>query len=89
MNKLPALRQTVTIRFWSLRTGIGSFLGVINDIDTEVERQCYRVKNGDGWQWQIKALHTLGKYDGSVYVDQEILEDYGSTLDFKLMEPTL
>jgi len=85
MTKLPALRETVTIKFWSLRS-VSTYFGVINDVDTEVERQCYRVRNGDDWRWKIKSLNALGKYDGSVYVDQDILEDHGNELEFKLLD---
>ena len=46
-NPLPPFRKAVLIKFSSLRNGVGSGLGVIFDIDTWVERVCYRVKTDD------------------------------------------
>ena len=80
---MPGFRKTVKIKFWSLRNGVGGSLGVINDIDTLVERECYRVKDGDDWRWQIKALNKIGRHEWSAYVDQDTLEAYGSELEFK------
>lgn len=82
--ELPVFRKTVNIKFWSLRDGLGESLGVIHDIDTEVERECYRVRDGDDWRWQIKALNTIGKWDWAAYTDQETLDNYGSELEFEL-----
>ena len=81
--QLPDFRKTVKIKFWSIRNGLGSSLGVIPDIDTLVERECYRVKDGDDWRWQIKALNKIGRHDCSDYTDQDTLEAYGSELEFE------
>jgi len=83
--ELPDFRKTATIKFWSLRDGVGPTLGVICDIDTEVERDVYRVRDGNDWRWQIKALNTIGKWDWTAYTDQETLTEYGSELEFKLI----
>jgi hypothetical protein len=80
---LPNFRKTVKIKFWSLRNGVGASLGVIHDIDTLVERECYRVRDGDDWRWQIKALNNIGRYDRSAYTDQDTLEAYASELEFE------
>jgi chloramphenicol 3-O-phosphotransferase len=77
MIKLPKLRETVTIKFSSLRNGLGPNLGVIFDIDTIVERKAYRKRNGDGWKWQIKEYNKIIKYDHHVETDQEILDEIG------------
>ena len=87
MKHLPGFRKTVRIKFWSLRDGIGASLGVIHDIDTEVERDCYRVKDGDDWRWQVKALNTIGIHDWAAYTDQDTLEAYGSELEFEYVNP--
>ena len=78
---LPDLRKTVRIKFWSLRAGLGPNLGVILDIDTEVEREAYRVKTDDGWKWQIKEMNNLRKYDSCIDTDQETLDNIGSDLE--------
>lgn len=79
--ELPKLRQTVRIKFWSLRNGVGPTLGVIFDIDTKVEREAYRVRTDDGWRWQVKALNQIVKYDSSAETDQEIFDEFGSELE--------
>jgi hypothetical protein len=84
--KLPPYRKAVRIKFWSLRNGIGSNMGVIFDIDTQVERECYRVKDGDGWRWIIKGHNRLPLWD-LVWADtdQECLDNMGSELDFEIV----
>lgn len=79
--ELPKLRQTVKIRFWSLRNGLGQSMGIIFDIDTKVEREAYRVRTADGWKWQIKALRQILRYDPTAETDQDILDEYGSSLE--------
>lgn len=86
MTDLPNLRKTVLIRFWSLRNGLGESLGVINDIDTQVERHCYRVRDGDDWRWQIRGLTALSMYDYCAFTDQDTLDAYGSELEFELLD---
>jgi len=83
---LPKLRKTVKIKFLSLRNGVGYNLGVIYDIDTEIERECYRVKDGDSWKWQIKDLKKLALWDYFAETDQEILDEYGSDIDVEYLE---
>lgn len=78
---LPHFRKTVKIKFWSLRNGVSDGLGVVLDIDTEVERDAYRVKTEDGWKWQIKGLAQLEKWDYFAVADQEILDEYGSDIE--------
>lgn len=82
---LPKFRETVKIKFWSLRNGVGPNLGVINDIDTKVVRECYRVKTEDGWKWQIRALNILNKVDWYADEDQYILDDHGSEIEVELI----
>lgn len=77
---LPNLRKTVRIKFWSLRAGLGPNLGVIPDIDTEIEREVYRVKTDDGWKWQIKGINELRKHDSCIDTDQETLDNIGTDL---------
>ena len=84
-GKLPHLRKTVRVKFWSLRNGIGANLGVIYDIDTMVERDAYRVRADDGWKWQIKGLNSLLKYDLTAETDQEIFDEYGSDLEVEII----
>ena len=79
-SALPKLRETVRIKFWSLRNGIGAGYGVIFDIDTEVERDAYRTRcNEDwceaGWRWQIRGLRKLEAWDGMAEADQECLDN--------------
>ena len=81
---LPNLRQTVKIKFWSLRNGVGQNLGVVYDIDTEVERSAYRTKTADGWKWQIKGLKKLLSWDYCAETDQDIMDEYGSDLEVEI-----
>lgn len=81
--ELPALRKTVKIRFWSLSNGLGASLGVVCDIDTRVGRECYRVKDGENWRWQIRALNKIGRHDWTAQTDQETLDNCGSELEFE------
>ena len=77
MNKLPKLGRVIKIKFWSLRNGLGGGLGVIFDIDTQVERLCRRAKVDGGWKWQIKDAFKLSEYDYFVETDQDILNEIG------------
>ncbi len=47
------VRSIKTIKFWSLRTALGSGYGVIFDNDTLVTRQCRVVRVDDGLKWQL------------------------------------
>ena len=78
---LPNLRKTVKIRFWSLRSGLGLHLGIIPDMDIQVEREAYHVNTDDGWKWQIKGTRELRRYDSCVDTDQESLDNIGSNLE--------
>lgn len=80
---LPRLYAPTRIKFWSLRSGLGSNYGVIFDIDTEVERLCRRVRTTDGWKWQIVNFSDIEEWDYSIYADKEILDVYGSELEFE------
>ena len=84
---LPPFGKTVKIRFWSLRNGLGANLGVVFDIDTQVERECYRKRTSGGWKWQIKNLRDLMQWDWCAETDQEILDDAGESLEFELVTP--
>ena len=84
--KLPPFRKAVKIKFWSLRNGISSDLCVIPDIDTQVVRECYRVKDGDDWKWVIKGYSRLPLSDLILAeTDQECLDNMGSELDFEII----
>lgn len=85
-TSLPHFRESVIIKFSSLRNGIGENLGVIFDIDTMVKREAYRVKTDDGWKWQIKGYNKILLYDHYVETDQEILDEYGSEIEVEIME---
>jgi len=80
---LPHFRKTVRIKFWSLRNDLGQNLGVILDVDKQVERDVYRVKTESGWKWQIKGFNQLLNYDGFVDTDQDILDEEGEGLEFE------
>lgn len=78
--KLPKLRKSIDITFWSLRGSVGPNLGWI-EVDQIVERRAHRVKDGDSWKWQIRNVRKIGEYDPSVYADQETLDDHGADLE--------
>ncbi len=88
-DKLPPFRKAVDISFFSLRIGIGSGLGIIPDCDTQVVRRCYRAKNRydkNGWSWKIKGYNTSPQWDLVMSeTDQEILDESGSELEFKIV----
>jgi len=71
----PKLYRPVTIKFSSLRNGVGGGLGVIFDIDTMVTRRAARVLINNGWKWQIKDLKILNTYDYYSAEDQYILDN--------------
>jgi len=71
----PKLYRPVTIKFSSLRNGVGGGLGVIFDIDTMVTRRAVRVLTDNGWKWQIKDLKILNTYDYYSAEDQYILDN--------------
>jgi len=83
--KLPKLYRVVKIKFWSLRNGLGGGLGVIFDIDTEVERLARRVLCEYGWKWQIKDLLELSEWDYFAIQDQDILTEYGMDMDVEYL----
>jgi len=64
-----------------LRNGVGPNLGVIFDMDEQVEREAYRVRVEDGWKWQVKGLNTINRYDSTADIDQEVFDEYGSELE--------
>ena len=74
--KLPKLYRPVKVKFWSLRNGVGGGLGMIFDIDTEVERTIMRVMGADGWQWQIVGYSKLLEWDYFAETDQDTLNEY-------------
>lgn len=86
MQQLPKLYAPVNIRFWSLRNGLGSNLGVVFDIDTEVIRKCMRVLCEEGWKWQIVEYNTISEWDYVVETDKEILDEYGAEIEFDLVQ---
>ena len=81
--KLPKLYAPVKIKFWSLRNGLGSKLGIVFDIDIEVERKCRRVLCGGGWKWQLVDYLCARDLDYGLEHDKEILDNYGSELEFE------
>jgi len=81
--KLPKLYAPVNITFSSLRNGVGANLGVIFDIDTDVTRKCRRVLCNGGWKWQIINYHRDIDWDWGLDQDKEILDEYGSELEFE------
>lgn len=78
--ELPKLYRPIKVKFWSLRNGLGANLGVIFDIDTEVERTVVRVRTDDGWKWQIHHFNRTAKWDWHIETDQECLNQYGAEL---------
>jgi len=84
MGNLPKLYRVVSIRFSSLRYGMGDGYGVIFDLDTMVDRIARRVLCEDGWKWQIKDINKLYEWDYFVDTDQEILDEIG--MDCSLIE---
>lgn len=83
--KLPKLYAPVRIKFWSLRNQIGLNLGMIFDCDTEVERVAIRVLCPEGWKWQIRQYYAICEWDDLAEVDQEIMNEYGSELEYELV----
>ena len=81
--QLPKMYAPVNIRFSSLRNGLGDNYGVIYDIDTIVERKCRRVICDGGWKWQIVNYLVNRCWDYELEQDKEILDNYGSELDFE------
>lgn len=77
--KLPKLYRVVTIKFWSLRMGVGSGLGAIFDIDTQVTRRCRRILDGDGWTWQLVDYER--DWDLTMETDLNTIYNYGSELE--------
>lgn len=83
--KLPRLGATVVIRFPSLRTRHG-LMGSTFGCDEIVQRKCRRVllPNLD-WKWQIVNYDKLFEWGHSVDQDKEVLDAYGSELEFELV----
>jgi len=79
--QLPKLYHAVKIKFWSLRNGIGEGMGVIFDIDTEVERKCMRVLIPNGWKWQIVNFDKMLEWDYLIETDKECLEEIGQDIN--------
>lgn len=87
--KLPKLYRPVKIKFWSLRNGIGQNLGVIFDIDTQVERIARRVitdKYPNGWHWQLLIKKYEYFYDGNIETDIECLNEAFHWQNYKYIE---
>ena len=82
--KLPKMYRPIKIKFWSLRTMVGIGGGVIYDNDELVERICRRVKTREGWKWQIINAEELSLWEPYVEVDKEILDEYGSELEWEV-----
>jgi len=82
--KHPKLYAPVKIKFWSLRNGLGSNLGVIYDIDTEVTRKCRRVLCASGWKWQLINYYRHRDWDWTLEQDKEILDEYLDELEYEL-----
>lgn len=81
--KLPKLYAPVKIKFSSLRNKLGPNLGMIFDCDEVVERKVRRVITPDGWKFQIVNYHQLLSYDYYVEQDKEMLDEWGSNLEFQ------
>jgi len=77
---LLKLYRPIKVKFWSLRNGLGQNMGVIFDIDTEIERTVMRVRTKNGWKWQIQHLPRLLEWDWYAEIDQECLNEYGAEL---------
>ena len=82
--KLPKMYAPVKIKFWSLRNGLGPGLGVIFDIDTEVERKCRRVRTKDGWKWQLVRYFQDRDWDWALEQDKECLDMNCEEVEFSL-----
>ena len=72
IKKLPKLYRVVTIKFWSLRMGIGG-CGGAEEYDIQVERKARRVLCDDGWKWQLIEDKNLSFF--SLCVDKDCLDD--------------
>ncbi|MEE9222994.1 MAG: hypothetical protein V3V40_06015 [Nitrosomonadaceae bacterium] len=84
--ELPKLYAPVKIKFWSLRNKLGPNLGVIFDCDEIVERNVRRVIIPNGWKFQIVNFHKLLCSDYYVVQDKEMLDEWGSDLEFELTD---
>lgn len=81
--ELPKLYAPVIIKFWSLRYGLGSNMGV-TEYDCQVERKCRRVITKDnGWKWQIVNYYPSYIWDSSLEQDKEVLDNYLDSLEFE------
>ena len=64
------------IKFWSLRSSVGSSGGVIYDCDAEIVKSCRVILTEDGLRWQlVKNAEYENSYCNEV--DQECLNEYG------------
>ena len=83
--KLPKMYRPIKIKFWSLRFSAGIGRYEIYDNDELVERVCRRVKTCEGWKWQIVNSEELSMWEPYIEVDKEILDEYGSKLEYWLV----
>jgi hypothetical protein len=81
--KQPKLYAPVKIKFWSLRNGVGSGLGVLFDIDTEVTRTCRRVLYLGGWKWQLVRYYQDRDWDWCLEQDKEVLDNYREEVEWQ------
>ena len=79
---LPKLYAPVNITFSTLRPLVGMNLGVIFDNDENVTRLCRRVLCVGGWKWQVVNYSNIIEYDYNIEVDKEVLDIYGSDLEY-------
>lgn len=71
--KLPKLYRVVTIRFWSLRLGLG-WSGGVEEFDKQVTRKARRVLYDKGWKWQL--IDDEGLYDHIIDDDKTCLDEH-------------
>ena len=79
-KELPKLGAPKKILFWSLRSGLCDTGGFVYAVDTIVKRKCMRVKEGESWKWQIVDILNLMKFDYTVSIDQDILNEIGNDM---------
>lgn len=81
---LPKLYAPVYITFGTLRDELSEGYGVMFDCDADTVRKCRRVACDGGWKWQIVNYYQDRDWDWSLEQDKEILDNYGSDLEFEL-----
>ncbi len=86
--KLPKLYRPIRIRFVSFRNGYSNHNGniCVHEDDVHVVRLCRRVLWSEGWRWQV-VKENLGQssWDDYFETDQEVLYNYGSSLEFETL----